>query len=208
VIWIVLLAGGGLYIVFVRYRPGAKKPLTWAEVIDAGTLNDIPHPHDVLKAFLLPDLIRPADFMANYIEVVGSASAAPPEIASKPTRSAATFEKGIGAPPGYPSWFIAAYPDVVLWLCSQDEVGMVRISAEAMYGDEGAKELIRIHGLKRIGELVEEKFEEFDAGQLRRLWKSFLRDTGKRLECAVIVAEKRPRWWRLESTSRRVPVTI
>jgi len=66
-----------------------------------------------------------------------------------------------------------------------------------MYGPEGAKELVRIHGLHRISDLMDEKFEGFDLAQLRRLVAGFRRETRKRLECATVVKEQagRRRWF-------------
>ncbi len=206
-IWIVLISGALLCTVFIPFRHGARKPVTWAQLIDGGTLDDVPNTNELLKTFFLPDSINPADFLANYVELSGSPPATSPDEAGKPTTSAAAFDKGVKAPPGYPRWFLAAYPDVVLWLSSQDEMAMLRISAEALYGAEGAKELIRIHGVERIGELMDEKFEEFDLAQLRRLVTIFGGDTRKRLECALATKEKRPRRWWFESNPKRLPTT-
>jgi len=200
VILIVFLIPGGLCIGYIvirlRRRPG--KPVTWSEVFDTITRDEIANANELLSTFLLPDSIRPSDFLANYVEVSGSTPEKPLDANRKPTVSAANFAKGANVPLGYPRWFIAAYPDVVMWLSSQDETGILRISAEALYGVEGAKELIRIHGFKRIGELIEEKFEEFDQAQLRRLATGYCRDTRKRLECAMVVKEKKQparRWF-------------
>ncbi len=206
-IWIVLITSGGLCLLFVRFRPGSRKAVTWAQVIDGGTLDEIPNTNELLNSFFLPDSINPADFLANYVEVRGTPSATLPVGAGKPTASAAAFDQGVNAPPGYPRWFLATYPDVVLWLSSQDEMTMLRISAEALYGAEGAKELIRIHGVQRIGELMDEKFEEFDLSQLRRLVTTFGRDTRQRLECALAIKEKRPRRRWFELNPERLPTT-
>ena len=159
-------------------------------MVNAGTLDEALNANELVRFFFLVDSINPTDFLANYVDVSGSVQVKAPVEPGKPTRSTATFRQGENAPAGYPRWFLAAYPDVVVWLAAKDQDSMLRISAEAMYGPEGAKELIRIHGLKRISELMDEKFEGFDMGQLRRLIAGFRRDTRKRLECTIVVKER------------------
>lgn len=209
-IWVILVAtGGGCGFLVVRWLPrrGKKwKPATWPEIAESGALEAVANKNEMLRMFFLADSINPPDFLANFIEITSAPAHPSHEGASKPTPSAITFDKGANAPPGYPIWFLAAYPDVVVWLGSRDENAMLRVSAEAIYGVEGAKELVRIHGLQRIGELMDEKFEEFDLPQLRRLISIYCTNTKKRLECALIVKEQRPRWWLFESTSKRVSV--
>jgi hypothetical protein len=201
-----LIAGGlfgGLCIVVIRFRRRGMRPVTWAHIINGGMMDEVLNANELMRVFFVADSIDPADFLANYVEVCGSLPAKPPVEPGKPTRSAATFEKGANVPPGYPRWFLAAYPDVVLWLSSQDENAMLRIAAEALYGTVGARELIRIHGIKRIKELMDEKFEAFDISQLRRLVTGFGEDTRKRLECAMAVKEKRQRRRWFESKPKR-----
>lgn len=208
-IWVILVvSGGSLGFLVVRWIPRGqkRKPVTWPEIIDADTLETAGNANELMRLFFLEDSINPPDFLANFIEVTAAEPKPFHEGAGKATPSAATFDKGANAPPGYPSWFLAAYPDVVVWLASRDENAMLRVSAEAIYGVEGAKELVRMHGLQRIGELMDEKFEEFDLPQLRRLVSIYCNNTKKRLECALIVKEQRPRWWLLESTSKRVSI--
>jgi hypothetical protein len=208
VILIVPLIAGGLFgalcIVLIRFRRrrGTKR-VTWAQIIDGGMIDEVLNANELMRTFFVADSINPADFLANYVEVSGSSPVKPPVEPGKPTRSAVAFEKGAKIPPGYPRWFLAAYPDVVLWLSTQDENAMLRIAAEALYGAEGARELIRIHGLTRIKELIDEKFEAFDISQLRRLVRTFGKDTRKRLECAMVVKEKRQRRRWFESKPKR-----
>jgi hypothetical protein len=193
-IGIVLLAAAGpVGLVAVQLRRRARKPVTWRQLVNAGTLDEALNANELVRFFFLVDSINPTDFLANYVDVSGSVQVKAPVEPGRPTRSTATFRQGENAPAGYPRWFLAAYPDVVVWLAAKDQDSMLRISAEAMYGPEGAKELIRIHGLKRISELMDEKFEGFDLGQLRRLVAGFRRETRKRLECAIVVKEKAPR---------------
>jgi hypothetical protein len=210
VIWVIAAASGGsLGILIVRWWfPRAKrKPLTWDEILGAGTLDAITNMHELMRVFFLPDSINPPDFLGNFLELSEVEPGPSHAGASKPSPSATTFDKGVNAPAGYPNWFLAGYPDVVVWLASRGESAMLRISAEALYGVEGAKELVRLHGLQRIGELMDEHFEEFDLPQLRRLVTIFARDTKRPLECALIVKQQRPRWWSLfESSSKRVSI--
>jgi hypothetical protein len=200
-----LIAGalfGGLCIVLIRFFRRGRQSVTWAKIIDGGMMDEVLNANELMRMFFVADSIDPADFLANYVEVCESLPVKPPVEPGKPTRSAAAFEKGASVPPGYPRWFLAAYPDVVLWLSSQDENSMLHIAAEALYGNEGARELVRIHGIKRIKELIDEKFEAFDIFQLRRLVTGFVRDTQKRLECAMVVKDKRQRG-RFESKPKR-----
>jgi len=189
----------------LRRRP--RKSVTWRQLVNAGTLDEVIDANELLRHFFLADSIDPTDFLANYVEVSGSLPVKAPVEAGKPTRSAIAFGQGLDAPPGYPRWFLAAYPDVALWLASQDETSMLRISADALYGPEGARELIRLHGLKRITDLMDEKFENFDHSQLRRLVTGFCRDTRKRLECARAVKQQPPRRRWFESSRKRVPAS-
>jgi hypothetical protein len=209
VIWIILIIASVVCLIFVlvRLRSRAKRPVTWSHLIDQGRLSEVANTSELLKMFFLADAINPTAFLANHIEVFGLAATGQHEEAGKPTPSAVAFEKGVKAPPGYPNWFLAAYPDVVIWLATRDENAMLRFSAEAMYGAEGAKELIRIHGVKRIGELMDERFTEFDLAQLRRLVVGFSRDTGKRLECAMAAKKARTRRRWFDSKPRRTPAS-
>ena len=175
----------------VGLRRRARKPVSWRQLVNGGTLDEVLNANELIRTFFLADSINPRDFLANYVDVSPSLPVKPPVEPGKPTRSAATFRKGVNAPPGYPRWFLAAYPDVVLWLAAQEQDSMLRISAEAMYAPEGARELIRIHGLKRIADLMDEKFEHFEISQLRRLVIVYRRDTRKQLECAMAVKQQR-----------------
>ena len=190
---------------FIQFRPRARKAVTWTQLIKEGRLNEVPDTNELLKSFFLPDSINPADFLANYIEISGSASAISPAGAGQPTPSALAFGKGLNAPQGYPHWFLAAYPDVALWLATRDHDTMLRVSAEALYGAESAKELIRIHGVKKVGELMDDKFQEFNPLQLHRLVMIFSRDTGNRLECSPVPKVQHLPWWRLQSNAKRPP---
>src|SRR5271167_755201 len=205
-IGIALLAAAGLVcLIAVQLRRRSRKPVTWRQLVNAGTLDEALNANELVRFFFLVDSINPTDFLANYVDVSGSVQVKAPVEPAGPTRSTATFRQGENAPPGYPRWFLAAYPDVVLWLAAKDEDSMIRTSAEALYGFEGAKELVRIHGLKRIADLMEEKFEDFDIPQLRRLVECYCRDTRKRLECAMVVKEKSSarRWF--EAAPKRQP---
>lgn len=195
-IGIALLAAAGLVcLVAVQLRRRARKPVTWRQLVNAGTLEEAQNANELVRFFFLVDSINPTDFLANYVDVSGSVQVKTPVEPARPTRSAASFRQGENAPAGYPRWFLAAYPDVVVWLGAKDQDSMLRISAEAMYGPEGAKELIRIHGLQRITDLMDEKFEGFDLAQLRRLIAGFRKESRKRLECATVVKEQARRRW-------------
>ena len=171
-------------------------------MVNAGTLEEAQNASELVRLFFLVDSINPTDFLANYVDVSGPVQVKAPAEPGKPTRSAASFRQGDNAPAGYPRWFLAAYPDVVVWLAAKDQDSMLRISAEAMYGAEGATELIRIHGLQRITDLMDEKFEGFDLPQLRRLIAGFRRDTRKRLECAIVVKEQSRAPWMVRTKSQ------
>jgi len=148
-------------------------------------LNGFPNKDELLKSFFLADSINPLAFMANYFEVCGSWPSESPAEVGAPTPSAVAFQKGLDAPTGYPRWFLAAYPDVALWVASRDDNTMLRVVAEALYGAEDAKGLIRSHGEERAGKLIDEKLRDLDLSQLRRLVTIYRRDNRNRLECSI-----------------------
>jgi hypothetical protein len=81
---------------------------------------------EIVGAFFVPDKIHPLNFYYNcealLLEGMPSLGViASPEKSPQPTSSLSRFVPVIDRPLGVPLWFIAAYPDVLLWY--DNEVG-------------------------------------------------------------------------------------
>ena len=72
-IGIALLAAAGLVcLVAVQLRRRARKPVTWRQLVNAGTLDEALNASELVRFFFLVDSINPTDFLANYVDVSGS----------------------------------------------------------------------------------------------------------------------------------------
>jgi len=143
----------------------------------------------VIGRYLIPDYINPAKFYANWIFIIrgisnrSSNSALPNDRAVKATPSLLVFSPCLAErlKLGYPSWFIAAYPDVANWVWGEeasnrmDEVITSRM-LERSYADESEATEIQIYN-KIMG-------YDSSAELLRILIDSYCKDTGNTLECA------------------------
>jgi len=89
------------------------------------TLEELPNDEEnglefkrIIEKFLIPDNISPEQYADNW--------AARSKLPGKPSPSLQqAFLSQQGQTPGFPSWFIAAYPDVVAWLGESPKPGDV-----------------------------------------------------------------------------------
>ena len=79
---------------------------------------------EIVEAFLMPDKINPLSFSDNCEALLRQSMTSLREIADseknpQPTPSVSQFIAVMDRPVGMPLWFIAAYPDVLLWYDNQ-----------------------------------------------------------------------------------------
>ncbi len=142
---------------------------------------------DTVRGFLIPDAIHPPTFFANYAQLTPS----PDELAGisvRPSPSIAVFQKGANAPLGYPRWFLAAYPDVVLWVAQQADEDATEILVTA-FGMDRAMAMGRSLGPEEAMKHMQEEMND-DEGQLRPIYLRgfvdlFRKKTNRNLECSI-----------------------
>src|SRR5664279_1269305 len=79
------------------------------------------------REFFIPDSIAPSVYLANVDALMEQAAE---ESGVQPTPSAAKMALSMQHPIGFPTWFLAAYPDIALWFTSQDGPDRKAIDAE------------------------------------------------------------------------------
>src|SRR5450756_2677007 len=82
------------------------------------------------REFFIPDSIAPSVYLANVGSLMEQAAE---ESGVQPTPSAAKMALSMQHPIGFPTWFLAAYPDVALWFTSQD-LSLIHISEPTRLG--------------------------------------------------------------------------
>lgn len=104
--------------------PNQNAPLSWNDALeriidgkDAGEIKCI------AADFLIPDNIIPIKFNVNWSVLLDPHSHAPNRHRqSGPTPSLEKFYSVVDRPPGFPKWFLAAYPDVASWVSEQENM--------------------------------------------------------------------------------------
>ncbi|MCX6062693.1 MAG: hypothetical protein NTV26_00660 [Caldiserica bacterium] len=79
------------------------------------------------REFFMPDSIAPSVYLANVAALMEQSAE---ESGVQPTPSAARMAVSMEHPTGFPTWFLAAYPDVALWFSSQRGKDRKDIDAE------------------------------------------------------------------------------
>jgi len=129
-----------------------------------------------INDFFVPDGISPLAFSANLAALTGrpiEEYPPTPSVAVSDTKAALAGNDDSGliarttAPSGYPTWFLAAYPDVALWMNRK-----VEKDAQAV--------------LTAVGELPSGPTSEF----FRRLIQAYRKETRQGLECAEYSPEE------------------
>ena len=79
------------------------------------------------REFFMPDSIAPSVYLANVTALLEQSAE---ENGVQPTPSAARMAVSMQHPVGFPTWFLAAYPDVALWFTVQDGADRKTIDTE------------------------------------------------------------------------------
>ncbi|MCX6085489.1 MAG: hypothetical protein NTX94_03495 [Caldiserica bacterium] len=79
------------------------------------------------REFFMPDSIAPSIYLANVAALMEQSAE---ESGVQPTPSAARMAVSMEHPTGFPTWFLAAYPDVALWFSAQDGPERKAVDAE------------------------------------------------------------------------------
>ncbi len=112
----------GIFSVFTKY---IKRNPEWQRFVegapDGRTKQVLTY---IVDSFLIPDNINPVSFKANY-EILRHNSrklyqshaslANEPDFSKQGTQTIDELAKFGNQPLGYSDWFIAAYPDVIIW---------------------------------------------------------------------------------------------
>jgi len=149
---------------------------------------------EIIEAFFIPDKINPLSFSYNCEALLRQGmpslrDIADPEQSPQPTPSLSRFIAVHDRPVGMPLWFIAAYPDVLLWYDNQvgeymnvhrpDEDSLAAFSAE-LFG----LDLTDPNLQKKLRDSID-KEGKFHPNILRNLVQSYKDKTGRELETAV-----------------------
>jgi hypothetical protein len=129
------------------------------------------------REFFIPDNIAPSVYLANVAALMDQTV---DESGEQPTASAAKMALSTQRPTGFPTWFLAAYPDVAVWFESQ--LGPERAAVDA--------ELTRRSATSgtSTSHLVDEN-GFFAHAVLRTLVDLYHESTGLDLECLSTAAD-------------------
>ncbi len=148
----------------------------------------------IIDGFVMPDRVDPLIFLSNLEALVSGSMPSMKDLADlersyEPTPSLSRFTWVGDRPSGMPLWFIAAYPDVVLWCHSQ-----IREYMKARRSDEDLKALIAdLYDLdpadpgleEELGDSMGEEGKFCPITLLRNLVQNYKSKTGRELETAV-----------------------
>jgi hypothetical protein len=123
------------------------------------------------REFFMPDSIAPSVYLANVAALMEQSVE---ESGVQPTPSAARMAVSMQHPVGFPTWFLAAYPDVALWFASQDGPDRKTIDTEvtrrSVASGTASSHLVDENGF-------------FAHAVLRTLIDLYREQTGSTLEC-------------------------
>jgi len=161
-------------VVAAHEKPAVDKP---AVKVQKKPVVEVPHVNDkviaqgadkAIEEFLSKDKIDLLKFKANY-EILNNGTAdqlSKPEIIKHSTSSIENLSPIVNRPIGYPTWFVAGYPDVVNWLIRLEpekiEMIFVNFSENAMF----------------------DKNRLFNSDILRRIIGVYI-ESGNKLECGA-----------------------
>ena len=129
------------------------------------------------REFFVPDSIAPAVYLANVAALMQHTAE---EGEVQPTPSAASLAIRTERPDGFPTWFLAAYPDVAVWFSSQEGPDRTALDAEvtrrATAAGVSTSHLVDEHGF-------------FAHAVLRALIDLYREQTAAGLECTAAEAD-------------------
>jgi hypothetical protein len=164
----------------------------WEDLLGKESLAIAPEEvKEIIDTLFIPDKIHPETFIANYKALSHDFSATEIllgiEKKNQPTPSLSHFTHVANRPPAFPLWFIAAYPDVLLWF---DNKGKEYIETHGRDYDGQGMLLLNLLGIDPTTPNLEESDILDGEGKsrpniLKNLVKSYKDATGKELETAV-----------------------
>jgi len=150
----------------------------------------------VIEDFIIPDKINPLAFSDNYETLLrgGMPSAREflgLETGHKPTASLSQFARMIDRPVGMPLWFIATYPDVLLWY---DNTVAEYMKTHMLREDSLTLFSAKLCGIDVLSPNLKEEDLVDSEGKirpniLRNLVESYKDKAGKELETAIKTPE-------------------
>jgi hypothetical protein len=159
------------------------------------SIDSMKEANEIIDAFFVPDKIYPLRFLNNF-EALGLQGASPSERvflglkeSDETTHSLSQYTAVMDRPSGMPLWFIAAYPDVLLWHENQvaeyietrgpDEDSLAAFSTEWLGFDPTDPNLE-----EKLRDSVD-KEGKFRPSALRNLVQSYKDKTSRELETAA-----------------------
>ena len=148
---------------------------------------------EIIEDLLIPDEIDMSTFISNYEALVRGGTPSATELLTgiatdnQSTPSISDFTFALNRPPALPLWFIAAYPDVLLWFVN---VGREYIKTHGRdYNGRGILEL-KLLGIDPSDPNLKEEdildCEEHNRPHvLKNLVQSYKDKTGKEFETAI-----------------------
>jgi len=150
----------------------------------------------IVEDFIIPDKINPLAFSSNYEALLRGGIPSARELLgiekdNQPTPSLPHFTFVANRPLVFPLWFIAAYPDILLWfenvgeeyieVHGQDEDGLTAFHKKVLGTDSAAPSL-------KEEDLIDSK-GNIRSKNLRNLVQAYKDETGKELETAIKALE-------------------
>jgi hypothetical protein len=129
------------------------------------------------REFFIPDCIAPAVYLANVAALMDQTVE---ENGAQPTASAAAMALSTQRPSGFPTWFLAAYPEVAAWFEAQAGADRTAVDAEVTRRSAAA-------GITPSHLVDENGF--FAHAVLRTLVDLYQERTGLTLECTASAAD-------------------
>jgi len=170
-----------------RLLEGSKmqNSVTWESLfgdIEADDPEEAQEFWQIVTGFLIPDNISPTKFRANNIDLVRTplTDLLLDEADKKavPTPSLKTLRSVGNRPIGYPEWFLAGYPDVVIW--AANIFSPMRVSRNEPLAKNTFRDILG--NISSENELLDgDRFIKHR--YLRALVEAYRRKTGRILEC-------------------------
>lgn len=137
--------------IFSRLFP-AKSFGEWSEFV---------HSNDDLKKialkFFLPDEIRFTNFIGNYTALKNESdeiiSYQGNKLIPNTTSSIKKLLSPLDRPIGYPQWFVASYPDVVVWIANLSESEQENLLGNLSENDFDHERMIKPNFLRHLVEI-------------------------------------------------------
>lgn len=166
-----------------KVKPNDLSDITWESLFKDIQVDDQQKAEEfwqIVTSFFIPDNINPSKFRANSIELIRSPlidQLLEADDTAERTQSVQRLLDVGNRPIGYPEWFLAGYPDVVIWAANM--FSPIRVSRNEI--DENL--------FRRVFGSIRNKNEMLDGDgfikhrYLRELIKAYRENTRRNLEC-------------------------